>query len=451
MPARVDVVVIGGGIVGVCAALFLVRKGLSVALCEKGRIGAEQSGRNWGWCRQMGRDPLELPLAMQSLALWRDPAALAGADTGFRTTGILYLCSTEGEVGRHAAWLDSVRGSGVDSRLLSSREVAALLPDSARKWAGALYTPSDGGAEPHKAAPAIATAARQLGAVILTQCAVRGVETSAGRVHAAITERGAIRCDAVVLAAGAWSRLFCSNLGIDLPQMQVMGSVARTQPLPGGPDVSLAGPKFGFRKRDDGGYTVSQAGALLTDITPDSLRLAHTFAPALRREWRNLRLRLGRRFFEEWRTPRRWRLDAPSPFEAIRVLDPVPSPGILDEARSQLIAAFPFFRGMVVQESWGGIIDVTPDALPVIAMLKRPANFLIATGFSGHGFGVGPAAGRLVADLIGGDAPSADPAVFRLERFSKNQLSLMRQRGLPPAAGASSFAASDKLLEQDTR
>jgi glycine/D-amino acid oxidase-like deaminating enzyme len=181
--------------------------------------------------------------------------------------------------------------------------------------------------------------------------------------------------------------------------------------------VSLAGPKFGFRKREDGGYIVSQAGALITDLVPDSLRLARAFAPALRRERRSLRLRLGYRFFEEWRVPRRWRLDAPSPFEAVRVLDPIPSRAILDEAREELASAFPFFRDMIVMDRWGGIIDVTPDALPVISKVGPPDNFFIATGFSGHGFGIGPAAGQLAADLVAGDPPAVDPTAFRFARF----------------------------------
>jgi len=421
VPEQADVVVIGGGIVGVSTAFFLARKRLSVVLCEKGQIGAEQSGRNWGWCRQMGRDPLELPLTMASLALWRDRAALGGADTGFRTSGILYLCRDKAELSRHEIWLALAKGSGVDSRLLTSREVADLLPSAAGSWAGALYTPSDGGAEPRKATAAIAEAARRLGARIQTGCAVRGVETAAGRIAAAVTERGTIRCAAAVLAGGAWSRLFCGNMGLDLPQMQVVGSVARTRPLPGGPDLSLAGPKFGFRKREDGGYIVSQAGALITDIVPDSFRLARAFAPALRREWRSLRLRLGRRFLEDWRQPRRWRLDGPSPFEAVRVLDPAPSAAVLDEARERLVAAFPFFRDMVVEETWGGVIDVTPDALPVISAVGPPANFFIATGFSGHGFGIGPAAGQLMADLVTMDTPAHDPNAFAFSRFAEKR------------------------------
>src|SRR5580704_1123967 len=95
LPARADVVVVGGGIVGVSAALHLAEKGIAVALCEKGRIAGEQSSRNWGWCRTMGRDPSEIPLAMESLRLWRDMNRRTNRDTGFRQSGIMYLLQNE--------------------------------------------------------------------------------------------------------------------------------------------------------------------------------------------------------------------------------------------------------------------------------------------------------------------------------------------------------------------
>src|SRR4051795_5299980 len=91
-PARTTVVIVGGGIIGVCTAFFLARKGVPVVLCEKGEIAAEQSSRNWGWCRKMGRDPLELPLAMEALRLWAEMNSLVEAETGFRRSGIVYLC-----------------------------------------------------------------------------------------------------------------------------------------------------------------------------------------------------------------------------------------------------------------------------------------------------------------------------------------------------------------------
>jgi glycine/D-amino acid oxidase-like deaminating enzyme len=117
-------------------------------------------------------------------------------------------------------------------------------------------------------------------------------------------------------------------------------------------------------------------------------------------------------------TRRRWSLDEATPFEAVRVLDPVPKQATLKEARAALAHAFPAFANMQVAESWGGLIDVTPDAVPVIGEVASIPGFFLATGFSGHGFAIGPGAGRLAADLIAGDTPVVDPAPFRFGRFS---------------------------------
>src|SRR2546425_13352799 len=111
-PARADVVVIGGGIIGVFSAYYLARRGLLVALIEKGRIGAEQSSRNWGWCRQQNRDARELPMASKSLDLWARFAAESGEDTGFRQCGLLYLSNDEDELSRWASWRDFAKTAG---------------------------------------------------------------------------------------------------------------------------------------------------------------------------------------------------------------------------------------------------------------------------------------------------------------------------------------------------
>ncbi len=417
LPARTDVVVIGGGIIGVSTALFLARRGIPTVLCEKGGIAAEQSGRNWGWCRTMGRDVRELPLAVESLRLWRQMNALVGAETGFREAGIVYLCGTPAELATHDGWLAAARQFQVASRRLGPEEVEQAVPGSAVRWAGAVQTPNDGRAEPGLAGPAIAAAARRAGATILTRCAVRGVETRGGRIDAVVTERGRIACTAVVLAGGAWSRLFCGNLGIALPTLKILGSVGRTAPLPGGPEVTAGAANFGFRKRLDGGYTIVQRNANVAEIVPDSFRLFRHFAPSWLRNRHELRLRVGRRTIAEARLPRRWTLDQLTPFETVRVLDPAPVPKILEEGRRLLARAFPFFRDAVFAERWGGLIDVTPDAVPVISPVARMPGFFLATGFSGHGFGIGPGAGRLMAELVAGDTPVVDPTPFRLERF----------------------------------
>ena len=419
LPERTGIVVIGGGIIGVCTALFLAEKGHAVVLCEKGRIGGEQSSRNWGWCRTMGRDEAEIPLAIESLKLWRGLNERTGRDTGFRTPGIMYLCETETEVAVQEAWLEQARPYQVDSRLLRGAELEAAMPGATGMFIAGMHTPSDGRAEPMHAAPAIAEAARDHGAKIFTHCAVRGIDLHNGRLVGVLTENGRIRCDAAVLAGGAWSRLFAGNAGLDLPQLQVLGSVFRTLPLEGGPEITAAGSVFAFRKRLDGGYSVARRNANTAEITPDHFRLLSDFFPRLINNRHEIRLRVGTRSWEELRTKRSWTMDEATPMEAVRVLDPKPKQGILAEARAVMARAFPVFAKMEVAQSWGGLMDVTPDAVPVIDQVERIPGFFIATGFSGHGFGIGPGAGKLMADLVAGDRPLVDPTPYRLGRFAR--------------------------------
>ncbi|HEY3909658.1 MAG TPA: FAD-binding oxidoreductase [Stellaceae bacterium] len=418
LPERADVVIVGGGIIGTSTALFLAEKGISVALCEKGHIAGEQSSRNWGWCRKMGRDPREIPLIIESLRLWEGMNERVEAETGYRRCGIMYLAENPAELSELGTWLDHARQYQLDTRLLTRAEAGELMPGLTGGWAGALYTESDGKAEPQLAAPAIAEMARRRGAAILTRCAVRGIDTAGGRVSAAVTERGRIACSSVVLAGGAWSRLFCGNLGIELPQLKVLASVMRTEPIEGGPEISASGGLFGFRKRMDGGYTVATLGVRTIDLVPDNFRLLGEYLPAARLHWKKLRFRVGRRWVEEWRTKRRWAFDEASPFEAMRTLDPEPDQYVLDRARTAAAEAFPVFRGMSVAESWGGMIDVMPDAIPVISSVANLPGLVVATGFSGHGFGIGPGAGRLAADIVAGDPTLVDPSAFRLTRFT---------------------------------
>lgn len=417
LPPKADVVVIGGGIIGTAAALELAERGLSVVLCEKGRIAAEQSSRNWGWVRKMGRDPRELPLIIESLRIWDGLNQRLGAETGFCKSGILYTCEDEADVARNAAWLEHARPYQLDTRMLSAAETAALLPGMTKRFAGALYTASDGRAEPQKAAPAIARAAQARGAVVHENCAVRSVERSAGRVSGVITELGRIDCSGVVLAGGAWSNLFCGNLGIDLPQLKVMNSVLRTEPLSGLPETNTWSAKYAFRKRLDGGYTVADGDANDVEIVPDAFRYLTKFMPALRSQWKALRLHLGGAFLTAWNTPRSWQPDTVTPFEKLRILDPVPNRKATENALQALIAAHPGFAAAKVAQHWAGMIDVTPDAVPVISPVETLPGFVIATGFSGHGFGIGPAAGKLAADLVTNARPVVDPKDFRLGRF----------------------------------
>ena len=418
LPKAVDVVVIGGGIVGCSTALELADSGVKVALCEKGGIGQEQSSRNWGWVRMTRRDPREMPLMAEALRIWRGQEQRIERDMGYHKAGSVFTCSTDREYGEYERWNDNLGEYQLDSRMLSSSEFGTMFPAANLDIKGALYSSDDGRAEPQKAAPALAEAARDRGAHILTECAVRGIETSAGAVSGVITERGAIACSAVVLAGGAWSGLFAGNMGIDFPQLKVMNSVLRTSPIEGAPDQAIWHKDFAFRKRQDGGYTIASGHENIVSIVPKSFRYARQFLPALRKEWRSLNFRIGLRFLDEARIANRWSLDEPSPFEYDRVLDPIPNRSLADKALAATKRAFPVFENAKIAQRWAGYIDVTPDAVPVISPAGDVPGFYLASGFSGHGFGIGPAAGRLMADLVTNRTPPIDPTPYRFDRFS---------------------------------
>ena len=194
-------------------------------------------------------------------------------------------------------------------------------------------------------------------------------------------------------------------------------SVLRTAPAPEVLSGPVSAPGFGMRRRLDGGYTVGLRGAASFDLTPDAFRYMRAFWPAYRQGAVALKITFGAPFFQALRTPRKWALDRPSPFEAVRVLDPAPDRDVLETALTNLKAAYPALRDVKIAETWAGMIDATPDAVPVISPVATPKGLYIATGFSGHGFGIAPAAGRLAADLIAGETPIVDPRPFRYSRM----------------------------------
>jgi len=417
VPESADVVIIGGGIVGVSTAWFLARRGIRVVLCEKGHIAGEQSGRNWGWVRVQGRDPREVPMMLESLKIWRSLAEDIGEDVGYREGGCLYVARKEKQIAGLERWRALAKEFDLPTRLISPTELAGHAGEDASQWRAALYTATDGRAEPHLAAPAIARAAGREGAEILSGCAVRGLQREAGRVSGVVTEAGEIRAPVVLCAAGAWTSYFCRSVGVDVPQLRVRGTVARTGPANLPLEGNLFDDKIGIRRRIDGGYNVAHGSILDHGITPSTFRYAFKFLPALRYEFKVLRLRFGKDFFDELRLPRSWRLDEVTAFERERVLNPAPSPSVLRGIRKNLDAVFPAFRDVPIVESWAGMVETTPDVVPVIGEEDDLPGFFVATGFSGHGFGLGPGAGKAIAALLAGEDSGIDLSPFRRQRF----------------------------------
>ena len=405
IPDRSEVVIVGGGIAGICAAWFLNQAGIEVTVCEKGRIAGEQSGRNWGWIRQQGRDRAELPIVMESMRLWQQIADELEEDIGYRREGSLYLCENEAEMATHDRFMSFAPDFGLATRRLDRKQLEALMPKCPERWNSALFTPDDGRAEPALAVPAMARALSARGVRIIEHCAVQEILTSDGRVCGVRTEHGEIGTATLLCAGGAGSTFLLQGCGVRLPQLTVKASVARTAPAPLIWNGNAAGSKVAIRRRLDGGYSVASSDYL--EIFPSSAHLAFfmDFVPLMKTAWRKFRLRVPE-------------LTVNADFTRHRVLNPVPSAKTVARIHARLVDRYPMFAGIELLEAWSGMIDAMPDVVPVLDEVAQLPGLWISTGFSGHGFGIGPGAGKVIAQLIQGQPVEYDLARFRLARFS---------------------------------
>lgn len=420
LPDRADVAIVGGGIIGVMTAYFLAQKGQRVVLLEKGRIAAEQSSRNWGWVRQTGRDAAELPIMVEANRLWPALQRDTNEDLGLVQSGLTYLGASAKDMAGFDAFLPLARENGVDSRLLSPQEVAAIMPTASRAYLGALHTPSDFRAEPWVAVPRLARAAVRAGAVLIENCAVRGLDQAGGRIAGVITERGRVAADQVLVAGGAWSSLLLRRHGVRIPQLSVKATVAATEPVASVHEGGAADHILAFRRRVDGGYTLAPEGFHELYIGPDGVcGLPKYLRPLLNDPFSRHYLPAAPKGFPDgWLTPRRWSLDAASPFEAMRVLNPAPNKGRVARLLSDFQTLFPGLGPVGLRASWAGMIDVMPDVVPIVDQVPDRPGLWVGTGMSGHGFGIGPAFGRILADLMTGGEAGHDMARFRFSRFS---------------------------------
>ncbi|WP_273729082.1 FAD-binding oxidoreductase [Brucella gallinifaecis] len=418
IPDAVDVTIIGGGIIGVMTAWELKKRGLKVLVCEKGRIAGEQSSRNWGWIRQQGRDYAELPIMMESIHLWKGLNEKIRGKIGFRQNGLTYLARNQTKLKEFTQWLDGARAYGIDTRLLSQREVSVMIPDSTA-WVGGMTTPSDAMAEPFLTVPTIAEVAAEDGVLIRENCAVRALDVTSNQVQGVVTEKGYVRCERVLVAAGAWSTLFLKRCNIRIPQLSVVSSVMQTAPMNSLHDGAAGDDQIAFRRRADGGYTLTPWSTHDFFIGPDAFRNFCAYIPQLREDFTSTRFKLAapQNYPDAWRTPRHWSQNDETPFERCRILNPKPSQRELDRVLKQFTKAFPKIDKPCILRSWAGMIDTMPDALPLVD--QAPIGGLtIATGMSGHGFGIAPGMAVIIADLIELRQPIHAISSFASARFS---------------------------------
>lgn len=425
LPNEVDVVVIGGGVIGIFSALNMVRKGLSVIVIEKGRIAAEQSSRNWGWIRQHGRDPAELPIMMEASQLWEAIDQEVKGRTGFKRCGIIYLSQTQAAQEQREDWLSIAKAHRLDTVALTASQLKKHIHLSAKTktkdfWVGGTYTASDARAEPWQAVPAIAGLLQSEGALIKENCAVRALDIEAGQITGVITESGKIKASQVVLAGGAWSSLFLQKHGIHIPQLSVRASVARTGPMNPIATASFADNELSYRQRADGGYTLALTDTHDHFIGPNSFRFLHKWFKTGLQNYHEINLRLNEidRSPDAWRTPRHWDEDQLSPFEITRVLEPKPAKGKINIMQKRFAARFPELGEPQILDAWAGMIDSMPDIVPIVDRVPDLDGLIVATGMSGHGFGIAPAFGKIIAEITTQEKSQHDLNRFRFSRFT---------------------------------
>jgi sarcosine oxidase subunit beta len=370
-----DVIIIGGGISGAAAAYEIARAGHSVMLFEVRSLAAMASGWTLGGVRQSGRDPAELPLAKAAVALWGGLDQELGAATGYRRRGNLRLARTEAEVKVIRELVVTQRELGLEIEYLADNAaIRSLAPAIAPSILTASFCPGDGHADPIPAVRAYAAAAARHGAVIRDGVGVRALIRAGDSVTGVETSEGEIvSADRIILATGIHAPELLAPLGLALPLRTRLVCVLQSAPMP-----PLLEQVFGVANADCAG-----------------------------RQEIDGRLRVTTGIGDWPHEPKTWTVDTLAP----RTAD-------IAMLIERVTAILPDFGEAGVARVWGGLIDLTPDALPAIDARTGIDGLIVAAGFSGHGFGIGPVTGEILADLALARQPRFDLAPFRLGRFA---------------------------------
>jgi glycine/D-amino acid oxidase-like deaminating enzyme len=410
LPERCDAVVVGGGVLGLSSAHELARRDLSVVVLESGQVGGRQSGRNLGFVRQQGRALAELPMMMAANRRWRGLAAELGSDVEWRMGGNLRLTNDPELAGRYERWVADAASLGLDSRVVSRAEVASVLPGVTEKWLLGIFTASDGHADPSATCRAYTAALRARGVQVCEGVPVRKITLAGGSVTGVTTPFGELKAGVVVLAAGASSARLARGAAAEIPQELVSQTVILTEPVP---EVTRAAAWTGelFIRQDVRGclrLAASTRNEIVLD--PAGIRHAGRFLASYLANRSRLRVPLD---------PASLGGALLRPVQSSRGGGPEPRPRF-DDVRfclERMLRYFPGLPTLRLRRAWAGQIEVIPDALPVIDGGGGPSGLVIATGMSGHGFGLAPIVGSVVADIVEGRETGFDLRPFRLARF----------------------------------
>lgn len=367
-----QVVIIGGGISGTAAAYELARRGASVTLLERGELASMASGWTLAGVRQSGRHPAELPLAEAAVKRWKTLDEELGADTEYRQLGNLRLALEAEEVATISTVVDVGNAAGISMTFLDSvTDIRAIAPAVTDNVHAASFCATDGHANPTKSVQAFASAALRAGATLLTGIEVTSITTLNGKVTGVETIGASYPAEAVIVAAGVYTPRLLAPLGLDFPMQLTHVPAVQTVPAPPMLDqvIGIASGRFAGRQQVDGRF----------------------------------RLTVG---------------NTPWPGTDHDVFNVQPTVQQIADTIQSSIRVLPGIAELRVAQVWGGLIDRTPDVLPVIECSPDIDGLHIAAGFSGHGFCLGPITGSILADLVLDGSTSLPIAPFALARFA---------------------------------
>lgn len=417
LPDEVDVVVIGGGFIGCITALELAERGVSVALCEKGVVAGEASGRAAGLIEYEHLAPIKMELIARSMRLWREMPQRVNADIGYAGPGLITLYEDEKHAASATSWIESMQAlPGMEAIMLPASEIQSIDPALGTGWHSALYQPNGASIEPRLAAPAIAAAARDKGAKLLQNCAVRSIERQASKIAAVVTEKGEIKTNKVVIAGGVWSPSLAKQLDLNLPQLMCFAEMISVEPIADGPSISGMTPAGYFRREPDGGYMFGTAAGVIP-IIPTMLRnlldlisiptdLDQDIHPVL-----NLST-----FMRDIKASRKQSANNPSIFEEHRIFQPEIVGNTSSATYEGMCKYIPAFANSKIRERYSGSLMMSLDNLGVLSTVKSIPGLFLGSGMF-YGLTTSAAAGEALADLITGEKPKIDISPYRYERF----------------------------------
>lgn len=377
MARSYDVILIGAGIMGASSALELAKRGLRVAVVEKTYVGHGPTGQSSAIIRQHYSNELTARMALYSLRVFQEFGERVGDECGFRRTGFVALVEAKDRAGLEAN-VALQRRVGIRTELLSAEALSELLPRmETTDLLAAAWEPESGYADPYLTVNAYAAAARRLGAEVLQNTEVVGVRFRGGRVAGVETTAGRLDAPRVVNCAGAWGARVARMAGVEVPINSCRVQVAYFRRPPG----------HGVHP-----VVVDFVNASYFRSEGDDLTLAGLVDPA----------------------------------EADAVVDPDRYGEHVDfdfvsDVGKRLVRRYPAMEGGESTGGYASLYAVTPDWHPVIDQVPSGSGFFVCSGFSGHGFKLGPAVGMMVADLVTGEStPGLDPRPFRLGRFAED-------------------------------